>query len=67
MNLIIEIVDGVAYAVTKARRLSSCKKCAFIGVACHSSCAKYRGTYYFRRLTADERVAVQEALGRGME
>lgn len=67
MNKAIEIIDGVAYAVIRARDCFPCAKCAFYGAAHHSPCSKYRGGRYYRRLTADERVAVQEALVRGLE
>lgn len=67
MNLIIEIVDGVAYAVIKARVCSSCKKCAFSYTPCHTICSKYGKVHYYRHLTAGEREEVTKALGRGME
>lgn len=63
MNMIIEIIDGVAYAVLD--QAIACKKCAAYN-QCDYQCHEHEGKGY-RHLTADECVAVQEALVDGVK
>lgn len=69
MNLIIEIIDGVAYAVEEAKTITeACDKCFFAGKYCDGWCEKrHSTTTYFRRLTQTEREELIKAIGRGME
>lgn len=69
MNLIIEVIDGVAYAVEKAKNnAEACDRCFFADKECDAWCAlRHSTTTYYRRLTAEERVEVTKAIGRGME
>lgn len=67
MRLIIEVIDGVAYAVIKERERTTCKKCAFNFVPCRAKCSKYGKVHYYRRLTQEEREELIKAIGRGME
>lgn len=71
MNLSIEIIDGVAYAVEDTPEEDlACESCVLVDT---SKCSKARlcnensDCCHYRHLTAEERVAVQKALGRGME
>lgn len=67
MNLIIEIIDGVAYAVEKTNNcIKACKRCVFVN--CDIWCVKrHSPKTYYRRLTAEEREELIKAIGRGME
>lgn len=67
MNLIIEVFDGVAYAVEKADYyIRACQNCCLDG-KCNYRCVRHSEKTYYRRLTAKEREEVMKALGRGME
>lgn len=69
MSLIIEVIDGVAYAVVKSECTVGCVDC-ILGKAeqCqHSKACELSGEYHYRRLTQTEREEVTKALGRGME
>lgn len=70
MNLIIEVIDGVAYAVAEAEnRFSSCNQCAAQKKRkCDDArwCALDR-TYHYRRLTAEERKELHKAIEKGKD
>lgn len=67
MNLIIEVIDGVAYVVEEAKTYrETCKKCTFVKCDCWCE-KKYIMPVYYRRLTQTEREELQKAIGRGIE
>lgn len=66
MNMIVEVIDGVAYVAEKADTYrETCKKCTL--AKCNGRCENsYNVPTYYRLLTAEERVELQKAIGRGM-
>lgn len=70
MNMVIEIIDGVAYAYDKTNGLDlSCDLCA-LDLSARCSCSRMCRTddeCFYRLLTADERQQVIAALGRGIK
>lgn len=69
MNLIIEIIDGVAYAFVETTYKNACINCALSRTEkCQNSVVCELLTHFhYRRLTAKEREEVTKAMGRGME
>lgn len=68
MNMIVEVIDGVAYVVDGADTSEeACEKCFFADKDCDGWCAqRHSPTTYYRRLTQTERAELQKAIGRGM-
>lgn len=71
MNLIIEVIGGVAYALDfDKERYMPCNMCEELGCKknyCSDAvlCTTNPNAYY-RRLTPQERVELQKAIGRGL-
>lgn len=67
MNMVIEIIDGVAYVFDK--NTETCDKCAVNGVAlcCDAKLCDTDLDGHYRLLTGEERQQVIAALGRGIK
>lgn len=72
MNLIIEVIDGVAYVVDKTNEpFKSCGICvagrSYETAKCSmAKMCKLHSYNYYRLLTSKERVELQKAIGRGL-
>lgn len=61
MDIIIEVIDGVAYAVVRGE----CEDCVFTPPKSEACGCELPYHKCYRRLTAEEREKLHEAIGRG--